>query len=254
MSKPSITSRMEALRIDVEPDVEERHMAAMRRELREAPVAPMPVRGARRTRRRLVVTLAAAFALLLPVAALAAEDAVPGDVLYPVKQSTEWMRSLVDPGVGQQHRVRELEIVIDRGAPIEVVTDRFDASVVVVDEANPELVRRVETARETVRERYGVDLAPSQPRPGSEEPPGDTDADTGSGPGSGSGSQERNGDGAPDATSPSTTSTTSTTSPEPPPAGNGAGADEAPSNDTTTRSTVGQPEDTPEPGSGGNRP
>ena len=90
-----------------------------------------------------MTALAVAFALLLPTAALAAEDAVPGDVLYPVKQSTEWVRSLIDPTVVQEHRVDELEIVIDRGAPIDVIVDRFDASVDAVDELDSEPIQRV---------------------------------------------------------------------------------------------------------------
>ena len=249
MSRNTITTRMQALRIDVDPDVEERHLASVLRELRFMPDVPVALPVPRRAKRRLVVTVAAAFALLLPAAALAAEDAVPGDVLYPVKQSTEWVRSLVDPGIGQQHRVRELEIVIDRGAPSEVVTDRFDASVDAVEGQDPELVRRVEAARQTVRDRYGVDLEPSSPRPGSQDSP--RDPDTGGDPDPGPGTQQRNGDGAIGGSSPTTTSAPSTTtSTQPPNDGNGPGADEG----STTRSTIGQPEDTPEPGSGGNRP
>ena len=251
MNRNTITSRMQALRIDVDPEVEERHVASVLRELRVAPDIPVALPVPRRARRRLVVTVAAAFALLLPAAALAAEDAVPGDVLYPVKQSTEWVRSLVDPGIGQQHRVRELEIVIDRRAPIEVVTERFDASVDAVDGQDPELIRRVEIARQTVRDRYGIDLEPSTPGAGSGAPQGDPA--TGNGPGTGS--QDRNGGGSVDGSAPTTTSAPSTTtSTEPPNEERGAGADDAPSDGATTRSTIGQPDDTPEPGSGGNRP
>ncbi len=245
MSRHSITSRMQALRVDVEPDVEERQIAVMLGELREVPLTPVPV-TARPARRRLMTALAVAFALLLPTAALAAEDAVPGDVLYPVKQSTEWVRSLIDPTVVQEHRVDELEIVIDRGAPIDVIVDRFDASVDAVDELDPELIQRVERARETVRERYGVDLAPTVARSGPGAPI--EPSDTGNGQTSRSGSEQHGGDGATDTSSPAMT----TTSTEPP--ATRAGTGYPGTGGTTTPSTKGQPDDSPEPGSAGNRP
>ncbi|MFC2153781.1 hypothetical protein ACFLQ7_04035, partial [Actinomycetota bacterium] len=223
MSRNTITTRMQTLRIDVDPDVEERHIASVLRELRFTPDVPVALPVPRRARRRLLVTVAAAFALLVPAAALAAEGAVPGDVLYPVKQSTEWVRSLVDPGIGQQHRVRELEIVIDRGAPIEVVTERFDASVDAVEGQDPELIRRVEIARQTVRDRYGIDLEHSTPTPGSQDSP--RDPDIGGEPDPDPGTQQRNRDGAIGGSSPTTTSAPSTTtSTEPPNEERGAGA------------------------------
>jgi len=253
MSTQSITSRMQALRVDVETDVEDRHVAAILRELRKTPAGPVPVRTSRGVRRRLVVTLVAAFALLLPAVAIAAEEAVPGDVLYPVKQSTEWARSLVDSGVAQQHRVRELEIVIERDAPIGVVADRFEASVAAVDDQAPELVQRVDRARTMVRDRYGVDLGPIVSPSG----PGDSTGEVGPGNGktSRSGAEQRSGQGAAD-TSVSTTTTAST---EPPTDSGGTGSNTDTGTDgtttpSTTRSTTGQPYDTPEPGSGGNRP
>lgn len=223
MSDRAITSRLQALRIDVEPDVEERHITAMLRELREAPPSPTLARTPRRgARRRAVAIMVAAFAMLLPTAAIAAEDTVPGDLLYPVKRSTEWARSLVDPGVRQRHRVEELETVIERGAPVDVVTDRYEASVEAVDEGDGDLVRRMERARERARQQYGVDLQ-SVPRdttdgattdPGTTEDPADrpgrsegpavgSDSSTGPSSDSGSGrddgaSDDRASDGGPD--------------------------------------------------------
>lgn len=253
----SITNRMQALHMDVEPDVEERQINAMLRELREAPATPVVAPRLRRSRRRAVVTLAAAIALVVPAAALAAEDAVPGDVLYPVKQSTEWVRSLVDPAVPREHRVDELEIVIGRGAPIEVIRDRFDASIDAVEGQDPELIRRVESARQTIRDRYGVDLEPSSAEPGSQDSP----ANPGNDPGSGTGTQQRNrdqlnSDGVVDEPSTTTTSAPSmTTTTSPRTNRDGSGADGArpggPAEGSTTQSTIGQPEDAREPGSGG---
>lgn len=241
--KPNIMNRMHALRIDVEADVQERQISAILSELGEAPAAPIVAPRLRRTRRRAVVTLAAALALLLPVAAIAAENAVPGEILYPVKQSTEWVRSLIDPSVSREHRVDELETVIERGDPIEVVTDRFGASVDAVEGQDPELIRRVEIARQTVRDRYGVDLEPSSEDPGSKGP--STDPELGNSPGPGTGTQRRNDDGAIGGPSPTTD-------------GDRLGADDAlpdsPDDGSKTQSTSGQPTDTPDYGSGSNRP
>lgn len=254
MTNPSTTSRLQALRIDVVPEVADRQMAAVLRELREAPSVGFPVRvpTPHRSRRRLVAALAATFVLLIPVAAFAAEDSVPGDLLYPVKQSTEWARSLVDPGVAQRHRVQELEIVVDRGAPIDVVTDRFDASVDAVGEQDPALLRRMQLAREKIRERYGVDLglATSGTRERDSSP---RDFDTDNGEGSPSGSEYRRGDGA---TDPSPTTTTTAVVTETDGGGSGSGADQGSEATTpsTTRSTAGQPEDGPTNGSGSGRP
>jgi hypothetical protein len=251
MIDQSTTSRLRALRIDVDPDVAERQTVAMLSELRAAPLvsSPVPVRTPRRARRRLVATLAATFALLVPVAAFAAEDTVPGDFLYPVKQSTEWARSLVDRGVAQQHRVQELEIVVDRGAPIAVITERFDASVAVVDEQESELMRRVEEARERVRERYGVDLVPMVS--GARDRDSSTgDPDPGNRGTPGSGSESRFGDGATDPSE----STTTTSVADHQTDRSGSGSDGDAGTDGTTPTTAGQPEDAPTPRSGGDRP
>ncbi len=158
----TIDQRMRALRIEISPDVEERHLAAVARELRDPRPVPAPMPRSSRTpaRRRFATVLASAAILLLPAAALGAERSVPGDFLYPVKQGTEWARSLIDPGVPERHRVQELEIVIQRGAPIEVVSERF-ADAGEASSGSPELALRVDQARAQIRERYGVDLDPA---------------------------------------------------------------------------------------------
>ena len=48
--------------------------------------------------------------VLLPGAALAAEGAVPGDLLYPVKIAAERVLLLVDPNIEAEHRIEELEM------------------------------------------------------------------------------------------------------------------------------------------------
>jgi hypothetical protein len=150
----TIDQRMKALRIDMPPDVGERHLASVAHELRSPHVAHVQRPTRSPVVRRLASLAAAAGLVLVPVAALGAERSVPGDLLYPVKQSTEWARSLADPDVRAIHRVQELEIVIARGAPIEIVGERLaDASEVAAD--SPALMARIDRAREQVRERYG---------------------------------------------------------------------------------------------------
>lgn len=76
-------------------------------------------------RRRIGVAIGAVSLVLVPAAVIAAESAAPGDLLYPVKQVTEAVRSIVDDEVVPEHRVDELEELLDRDAPPEVITDHL---------------------------------------------------------------------------------------------------------------------------------
>ncbi len=148
-----LSKRMADLRVEMSETTEAMHLAAIQRELLLPPrPAPLP----RRSRKRLAVVLISATVLLIPAAAIASEDSVPGDLLYPVKRSAEWGWSLVDSEVAARHRVEELETVLERGDGPDVVRARLsDAEAVVVD-ASPVLIRRLEQAREQVRARYGA--------------------------------------------------------------------------------------------------
>jgi len=105
-----------AYRIEVDPETRSRHIDAV-----HAVIASMPPATVARSRfilRRFVAASAAALAIAAPVGmAVAAETAVPGDVLYPVKGVIERVRSVVDPKVEATHRVDEAERLIIRRAP-----------------------------------------------------------------------------------------------------------------------------------------
>lgn len=165
-----LSERLASLRIEMAPQTAERHLGAIHRELVDP--APMTVRPRRRPRRRLVAVLAAVFILLLPAAAIASDDSVPGDVLYPVKRSAEWAWSFIDPGIRARHRIEELETVIVRNAPLEEVNARLADAEAAVD---ADLLPRLERAREQVRAQYG---------PGGSEQGGRGEG-SGTGPGSG---------------------------------------------------------------------
>lgn len=148
-----LSERLADLRVEMSETTEAMHVAAIQRELM-LPPRPEPV--SRGSRRRLAVVLVSAMVLLLPAAAIASEDSVPGDLLYPVKRSAEWGWSFVDSEVAARHRVEELEIVLVRGDPPEDVRARLSDAEAAADNASPDLVRRLEQAREQVRVRYGA--------------------------------------------------------------------------------------------------
>lgn len=145
----NLHDRMANLRIENSPDMAERQIAAIRTEL--VTPAPVTVPARRRLNRRPVFALIAAVILLLPAAAIGAENTVPGDVLYPAKRATEWFRSFVDDDVVVRHRVEELENVLRRGEPIDVVTDLLTETEGAVGDAPPALVQRVERVKERIR-------------------------------------------------------------------------------------------------------
>jgi hypothetical protein len=148
-----LSERLADLRLEMSETKEAMHIAAIQRELMLPPrPAPVP----RRSRKRLAVVLVSAMVLVLPAAAIASEDSVPGDLLYPVKRSAEWGWSFVDSEVAARHRVEELEIVLVRGDPPEDVRARLSDAEAAASDASPALVRRLEQAREQIRVRYGA--------------------------------------------------------------------------------------------------
>lgn len=86
---------LETVRVEASAGTRERHLAVIEAELTSA-------RRPRRRRFRLMV-IATAILLLLPVIALAAERAGPGDLLYPVRQVFERVSEVV--GVSSSDRL-----------------------------------------------------------------------------------------------------------------------------------------------------
>ena len=152
--KATLHKRLSGLRVDVPTEVAARHAAEISAEL----MHPGPVTPPRRLRRRWVLPVVVAAALLIPAAAFAAESTTPGDLLYPVKRTTEWVRSIVDSTINAEHRVDELEIVIERRAPINVVSDRLADAEQSVEQSDGQrrLADRIDDARDQIERHYGV--------------------------------------------------------------------------------------------------
>lgn len=152
--KAALHERLADLRVDMPTDVADRHSAAISAEV----MHPGPIIPPRRLRRRWILPVVVAAGLLIPAAALAAETATPGDFLYPVKRTTEWMRSVVDSTVNAEHRVDELEIVIDRRSPIDEVVDRLADAEQSVEESDAprRFTDRIDRARDHIEQHYGV--------------------------------------------------------------------------------------------------
>ena len=143
-----------AYRVEVAEDTKSRHIAEMGTALKAAPPTPVPTGFA--LRRRLAGALAAVFVVAAPVGmAVAAEDAIPGDVLYPMKQVTERVRAVFDDEVEATHRVEELERLVFLRAPRAVVTRAVERA----ESATSELAERdalgsrLEDARRRLQEQ-----------------------------------------------------------------------------------------------------
>jgi hypothetical protein len=150
----TMSDRLAGVRIEIDADTAAMHLAAIEAELLSP--SPIPPRRYRRTRLPVVVVAALLLVALSAVGALAAETAVPGDRLFPVKQATEWVRSWVDPGLSAEHRVDELEALIERRAAHEAIADQLQRAEMAVSAAisdavvDQPLVDRLDQARDRV--------------------------------------------------------------------------------------------------------
>ena len=120
----------------VTPETRQLHLETIELELSTQPTRPI-ARHRRITRRTLVVAGAIAVATLSG-AALAAEGSVPGDLLYPIKQVTEEVRSWFDDDVSASLRVDELDRVIERDAPLIQIEERLSDARIQVDQLEPD--------------------------------------------------------------------------------------------------------------------
>lgn len=157
---------LERMRLRVAAEVRERHLAAIETAIASA--------RAPRLRRFRLLAAAAALILALPVIALASDDAVPGDILYPIKLWLEPVVSVIDPDVEVDHRVREAEVLLDREAEPDLVRDRVDRARSVVTDEHPDHVARLEVIVDRLEglPDSGSDqpVTPDEPSEGSQEP------------------------------------------------------------------------------------
>jgi hypothetical protein len=130
------------------------------------------------------MALAAAIVILPTGIALAAENAIPGDALYPVKRVTETVRSWVDDDVVAEHRVEELERLVAADAPDEVIVDQIDRATREVNRLDNDnaLESRISDATAGFTGDRMADTPPPPDRPGDggpvDAPPATTTATT----------------------------------------------------------------------------
>ncbi len=125
MDDRQLTERIQdAYRIEMTDDVRRRQLDTITVALTAPPVAPVvPAPATMRLRRRFAAIVAAVTVLSPAAVAVAAESSLPGDVLYPVKQVTEDIRSMVDPTIAARHRLEEADEMHAAGFPPAVVQD-----------------------------------------------------------------------------------------------------------------------------------
>lgn len=208
MENRDATERLSsAYRVEVDENTKTRHLAEMGAALKSAPPTPVPTGFT--VRRKLAGALTAVFVVAAPVGmAVAAEDSVPGDILYPMKQATERVRAVFDDEVEATHRVEEVERLVFLRAPRSAITravERAENATSELAERDP-LESRLESARRRLQqqddeERREREAAESQvreqgeaerrseeerqrgndPDPGTQEEPGEGSGSSGAG-------------------------------------------------------------------------
>ena len=197
-ARDPISRLSSAYRIEVDPETKERHVAAVSTAIRTAPPTPVP---AGFNLRRRVAAAVAAVAIVAPAGmAVAAEDSVPGDFLYPVKEVTERVRSYVDRDIGATHRVEEVERLIVLQAPSHSVSravERAESATGHIPESG-ELRLRLEMARQHLQ--LQDEAHQEAVGGGSDDDPQESDSNSGRvGPGAGPGTTAPSGPvGSPD--------------------------------------------------------
>ena len=137
---------LQSLRIEMSGEVRDAQFESIVTALHQAPLAPLPlISRVRASWRKWTVAFAAIGTALVPVAAVASDSSLPGDFLYPVKLTVERIQVLFDDDLDAEHRVTELEELIERDFPQPLV-DRH-----IVDTAN---VLNETTDRIDLVERY----------------------------------------------------------------------------------------------------
>ncbi|MEN8041810.1 MAG: hypothetical protein ABFR95_09935 [Actinomycetota bacterium] len=153
-----LKKRLTGLHTDMNPEISERHMAEITREIK-SPSAVTPARHRAPSIRRMGLAIAAATILLVPVAAFAADDAMPGEFLYPIKRTTERVHSLFDSDVQARHRVEEVEVLLDREADPEFIMERVRVAEQHLGDDEAALVKRFAVARERAEIRVQTEAS-----------------------------------------------------------------------------------------------
>lgn len=148
---------LNSLRIQVSKQSRRTHRTAIADEIKASPRPPTR----RRAWSKRVVGVVVALAVSLPATAFASVGAVPGDLLYPIKEAIEPLWALVDPEVVPRHRIDELEVLVDIDAEQVVVDRQIDrARDALTDLEAPDLDRRLDRILDTLPDRP-TDQAPT---------------------------------------------------------------------------------------------
>ena len=148
-----LRQRLSGLRVEVDDATRERQLAAIASALVE-PSGPVAVPPRRRRVLRPVTAVALAAVLLIPVAAVASDDAIPGDALFPVKRAAELVWSGFDSDIAARHRVEEVEEAMRRGESEARIQDLLAKASAAVATAGPELEQRLRRLRGQIILRY----------------------------------------------------------------------------------------------------
>ncbi len=155
--------------LHIDSSTRQDHMAAIRAAAELAGPPQVQAATTRVLRRRLVAATAAAV-LIVPGVAVAAENSAPGSVLYPVKRTTEAVRSLVDGDIVARHRIEELEDHLRDDAPVADLLDALERAEVAVGAGTPdELLHRLDLARQEVTFRADAQTDDNDPKGGEPE-------------------------------------------------------------------------------------
>lgn len=161
MDDRQLTERLEsAYRIELTDDIRHRQLSAISSALEAPPVVVDAAPPASMRLRRRFAAIVAAITVLSPAAvAVAAEGSLPGDTLYPVKQVTEDLRSMVDPTIAARHRLEEADRMHEAGFPPAIVRDvlsEADDAITVAGDP-PDLRIRWMDARDRMDVSHGTD-------------------------------------------------------------------------------------------------
>jgi hypothetical protein len=146
--------QLSRLRIEADPTTRANHLDAIDAELLRRP-ASRAGRG-----RRWTLGVVVAMLLAGPVAAVAGDRAVPGDLLYPVKHVLEPIVRLFDEDVVAEHRVEEVGELVRRGSGDAVIEEQVTAARdALADTDAPELERELDR----IVDRWSVDRQSAEP-------------------------------------------------------------------------------------------
>lgn len=108
---------------------------------------------------RWLAGLVVGLGVLAPATAFAADSAQPGDLLYPVKKAVEPILGWFDDDVAAQHRVEELEEVVNDTSRTDEIDEGLvrDAVDAVAETDSPELNVRLGEVLDTIDDGTDVD-------------------------------------------------------------------------------------------------